>query len=412
MRILHTSDWHLGRMLYGAKRYTEFEGFLAWLVELILEKQIDTLIIAGDIFDTSTPSNRAQALYYGFLAKLVATSCRHIVIIAGNHDSPTFLNAPKELLYALNVHVIATISDNKEDEIVVLKHNNTVEAIVCAVPYIHDRYLRTAESGETIDAKNAKIAEGLQKHYAEVCTLAETMRKDYVQKQKSTIPLIATGHLFATGGKTVDGDGVRDLYVGSLAQVSASIFPSYLDYVALGHLHVPQSVGGYEHIRYSGSPIAMGFGEAKQKKYIVCIEITENERHIDCIDVPLFQELVYIKGNLEAIEKKIIELIHRQSSAWLDIEYTGTIHESQLRERIEAFTEDSHLEIRRIKNNCRFHADLYASEDMESLDDVGHSDIFLQRLAISNIAEERKDKLIVLYNDVVGSIITNDSNAE
>ena len=117
MKILHTSDWHIGRSLYGRKRYDEFSAFLDWLAEFIQTESVDALLIAGDIFDTSTPSNRAQELYYRFLCKVSASCCRHIVVIAGNHDSPSFLNAPKELLRALNVHVVGSITDNSEDEV-------------------------------------------------------------------------------------------------------------------------------------------------------------------------------------------------------------------------------------------------------------------------------------------------------
>jgi DNA repair protein SbcD/Mre11 len=100
MKLLHTSDWHIGRTLFGRKRYDEFEAFLTWLAETIQHKEIDALLVAGDVFDTSAPSNRAQELYYRFLCRVAASSCRHVVVVAGNHDSPSFLNAPKELLPA------------------------------------------------------------------------------------------------------------------------------------------------------------------------------------------------------------------------------------------------------------------------------------------------------------------------
>ena len=94
LKILHTSDWHLGRRLYGRLRYEEFEAFLQWLKDTISAQQVDILIVAGDIFDTMTPSNKAQALYYEFLGKVSRSCCQHVVIVAGNHDSPTFLDAP------------------------------------------------------------------------------------------------------------------------------------------------------------------------------------------------------------------------------------------------------------------------------------------------------------------------------
>jgi len=106
MRVLHTSDWHIGRTLYGRKRYEEFEAFLTWLAETIQQNRIDALLVSGDVFDTSAPSNHAQELYYRFLCRVAASACRHVVVVAGNHDSPSFLNAPKELLKALDVHVV------------------------------------------------------------------------------------------------------------------------------------------------------------------------------------------------------------------------------------------------------------------------------------------------------------------
>lgn len=111
MRILHTADWHLGRALYQKKHYAEFEAFLDWLADPITEHAVDVLLIAGDVFDASTPSNRAQSLYYQFFNKVAQGSCRHIVIIGGNHDSPSFLNAPKALLQALDVHVVGAMPD-------------------------------------------------------------------------------------------------------------------------------------------------------------------------------------------------------------------------------------------------------------------------------------------------------------
>ena len=143
MKVLHTSDWHIGRTLYGRKRYEEFEAFLNWLAETIQQEQVDALLVAGDIFDTSTPSNRAQELYYQFLGCVAASSCRHVVLIAGNHDSPSFLNAPRELLKALHVHVIGSIPEKREDEVLLLRRaDGSPELIVCAVPYLRDRDIR------------------------------------------------------------------------------------------------------------------------------------------------------------------------------------------------------------------------------------------------------------------------------
>ena len=273
LTILHTSDWHLGRRLYGRLRYEEFESFLHWLQDTISAQKVDILIVAGDIFDTMTPSNKAQALYYEFLGRVSRSCCQHVVIVAGNHDSPTFLDAPSNVLKFLNVHVIGTACDDLDDEVLVLgDDNNNPHCIIAAVPYLRDRDVRSSSAGESADSKDANVIAGICEHYDNVADIAKTKQADLIRMHQRYIPIIATGHLFASGGKTTEDDGVRELYVGSLGKISADMFNDGFDYVALGHLHVPQRVGGRESIRYSGSPIAMGFGEAKQQKQVLLVQ--------------------------------------------------------------------------------------------------------------------------------------------
>ncbi|MGP4864197.1 exonuclease SbcCD subunit D C-terminal domain-containing protein [Psychrobacter sp. T6-5] len=282
LKILHTSDWHLGRRLYGRLRYEEFEAFLYWLQDTISAQQVDILIVAGDVFDTMTPSNKAQALYYEFLGKVSRSCCQHVVIVAGNHDSPTFLDAPSNVLKFLNVHVIGTACDDLEDEVLVLgDDDNNPHCIIAAVPYLRDRDVRSSSAGESADSKDANVIKGIRAHYDEVASIAKGEQAELIKIYQRHIPIIATGHLFAANAKTTDDDGVRDLYVGSLGKISADMFDESFDYVALGHLHVPQRVGGRESIRYSGSPIAMGFGEAKQQKQVLLIQFGNSESFDD-----------------------------------------------------------------------------------------------------------------------------------
>lgn len=273
LNILHTSDWHLGRRLYGRLRYSEFEAFLSWLQETISAQQVDILIVAGDIFDTMTPSNKAQALYYEFLGKVSKSCCQHVVIVAGNHDSPTFLDAPSNVLKFLNVHVIGTACEDVSNEVLVLADlDDTPHCIIAAVPYLRDRDVRSTQAGESGQTKDANVIAGICAHYDKVADIAKAKQQELIGAHQHHIPIIATGHLFAAGGTTTDDDGVRELYVGSLGKISADMFDDCFDYVALGHLHVPQRVGGRESIRYSGSPIAMGFGEARQQKQVLLIQ--------------------------------------------------------------------------------------------------------------------------------------------
>ena len=273
LTILHTSDWHLGRRLYGRLRYEEFELFLHWLQDTISAQKVDILIVAGDIFDTMTPSNKAQALYYEFLGKVSRSCCQHVVIVAGNHDSPTFLDAPSNVLKFLNVHVIGTACDDLDDEVLLLNDAKGIPScIIAAVPYLRDRDVRSSGAGESMDSKDASVISGICAHYDAVATISKDHQQAIAKAHNRHIPIIATGHLFASGGSTTTDDGVRDLYIGNLGKISAEMFDECFDYVALGHLHVPQRVGGREHIRYSGSPIAMGFGEAKQQKQVLLIQ--------------------------------------------------------------------------------------------------------------------------------------------
>lgn len=276
LTVLHTSDWHLGRKLYGKNRYDEFATFLSWLTETIVQHDVDVLIVAGDIFDVMTPTNRAQTLYYEFLGQVTNLCCQHIVIVAGNHDSPSLLDAPKQFLKHLNVHVIGTACEDVANEVLTLTDKaGSPYCIITAVPYLRDRDVRGSVAGESADDKDAKVVAGIRAHYDEVATIAKSKQDQMIKAHGRHIPIIATGHLFASGGKTTDDDGVRELYVGSLGKVSADMFANCFDYVALGHLHVPQKVGGCEHIRYSGSPLAMGFGEARQQKQVLLVQFGE-----------------------------------------------------------------------------------------------------------------------------------------
>ncbi len=406
MKFLHTSDWHLGRTLYGRSRYDEFSAFLEWLAALIESERVDALLVAGDVFDSAMPSSRAQELYYSFIHKVAcSTICHHVVITSGNHDSPSFLNAPKALLRALDVHVVGSASEEPTGEVVELRDSRGVlEAIVCAVPHLRDRDIRSVEAGESLEEKSRKLLDGIERHYREVCQAGEVLRQDV----GGAVPMVAMGHLFTAGGTTVDGDGVRELYVGSLAHVSRTIFPAGIDYLALGHLHVPQRVGGEEHLRYSGSPLPMGFGEARQQKEVVLIDFLEGERSITQVAVPLFQPLERISGSVEAVTSRIYCLKAEGSSAWLEIEYTGAELPGNLRELLEEAVKGSSLEIRRIKNNRLATLVLHQLSEHESLDELGAFDVFERCLNAGKVPDAQRPDLLQAYQEIVLSLYEDD----
>jgi exonuclease SbcD len=409
MKILHTSDWHIGRPLFGRKRYEEYDAFLSWLADTILREGVDVLLVAGDVFDTSAPSNRAQELYYRFLCRVAASPCRHVVVIAGNHDSPSFLNAPRELLRAINVHVVGAALENREDEVFILRDGEGApELIVCAVPYLRDRDIRVAEAGESIDDKDRKLLEGIRTHYREVCEVAEHTRREL----DVPIPVVAMGHLFTVGGMTIDGDGVRELYVGSLAHVSAGIFPAGLDYLALGHLHVPQKVNGSEVVRYCGSPLPMGFGEARQEKSVCLVDFAGKDAKVRCIAVPVFQGIERIRGAWEVLSARIHDLSAARSRVWLEIVYEGDEVLGDLRERLDAAVAGTGLEILRVKNNRIVDRVLNSIHDEETLDDLNVYDVFERCLAAHDVSEEQRPEMLRAYREAITSLHEDDSRAE
>lgn len=437
IRVLHTADWHLGRMLYGRKRSEEFERFLTWLLDILDREKIDVLLIAGDIFDTGTPSNQMQELYFNFLGKVRATGCRHVVVVSGNHDSPTFLDAPRQMFKHLDVHVIGTADASGKSEVIGLRNpEGDLELIVGAVPYLRDRDVRISEAGESIADKDKKMVEGIRQHYAQVAELAQEMR----QEANANVPVLGMGHLFVAGGKTVEGDGVRELYVGTLGHVGTDIFPEIFDYVALGHLHVPQIVHGVERIRYSGSPIPMGFGEVGQKKSVVLLHVfssadvaetkgtvTQNPEPIDggsiqnpatgtkidwrLLPIPLFQRLEIVRGSLDDILAKLEALRAEDEMIWLEVTHDGKQQVPDLRKQLETCVEGSKLELLRIRDLVSSSGVLTAFQEMESLDSLTREEVFQRCLDANEVTEEEQKELHQAYKEILQKIDEADSLA-
>ncbi len=415
LRILHTSDWHIGRTLYGRHRYAEFAAFFDWLYNTIVEQQVDILLVAGDIFHTTTPSNRAQQLYYDFLCRVATSSCRHLVVTAGNHDSPTFLSAPRELLRALNIHILATLPASPTEEVLVLKDQvGETEAIICAVPFLRDREIRTATAGQDMDDRERDLILGITKHYSEVCAEAEKQRN----KLARPVPIIGMGHLFTAGGSKVEGDGVRNLYVGSLAYVGADAFPDSLDYLALGHLHAPQKVGGSETRRYSGAPLVMGFGEAERQKSVCLLDFSASDSTaptaptVQLLTVPIFQRIKQIKGDWEYIQAELTILKEEGQAIWLEIIYQGEELIADLRQRLDEAVENTRLDILRIRNRRIIEQALRPVQAEETLADLRHEEVFSRCLDAHDIPVEQRPALVTAYQEIALALEQDDLLAE
>ncbi|WML68057.1 MAG: 3',5'-cyclic adenosine monophosphate phosphodiesterase CpdA [Methanoregula sp. SKADARSKE-2] len=402
MRVLHTSDWHLGNTFRDRKRTAEFEAFFAWLEATIEAEEIDLLLVSGDIFDSANPATSALELYFKFLGKITRSRCRHVVITAGNHDSPSLLDVPKTLFRSLNIHVIGSMTENAEEEILVLDDNAGNPAIiVCAVPYLRDRDVRTVEAGESIDEKTRRLLDGIRRHYHAVCTLAEEER----QRREGRLPLVVMGHLYAEGGTVTEDDGIREHYIGTLVRVRPETFLPGIDYLALGHLHTAQLVGGDACRRYSGSPLPMGFSDAKQEKSVIIGEFGNGgEPVIREIPVPCFQEMEQLTGTFEEIETRIRSLRATGRPVWIEIilEDPGIIPEIQ--EKIAALTRGSKVLVLGIKNNRLTDQILKQSVADEALDQLGELEIFTRCLDANKVRPGDRPELLALYGEILAEL--------
>ena len=253
MKVLHTGDWHLGQKLLNQERIEEQRQVLQQMLVYIDQHKPDLLIVAGDVFDQRNPSLAARQLYYDVLMRLSNGPCSHIIIIGGNHDSPGLLNTTREFLYPHHIHVIGGACLERKDELILL-HDETgkLEAVVAAVPFLHDRDLREGYVGEDGDMRVQRIQEGLIRHYDELAQLCAPYAD-------AGIPIIATGHLFAKGAQ--GSEEQANIYLGDRENIGADHFPPIFKYIALGHLHRAQLVGNTTHIRYSGAPLPLSFKE-------------------------------------------------------------------------------------------------------------------------------------------------------
>ncbi len=392
MKILHTSDWHIGHTLYAKKRYDEHEQFLQWLKGMICERGIDALIVAGDVFDNGAPGGQAQRLYYDFLTSLLGTCCKTVVVVAGNHDSPTLLEAPSGVLERLNIHTVGLAGEPERHVIPLRQKDGTVGALCVAVPYLRKAELvRLEDDGESSDEK---IVRATALFYRDAVRTAMKMREQY-----GNVPILATGHLFAAGALRSEGDGVRELYVGTLGQVGADIFPPEIDYVALGHIHGAQRVAGQDNIRYCGAPLPMSFGETS-KKCVLEVDFS-GSLAVNEIEVPAFARLIAVRGGREEILSELAALA--DEDAWVEVTYTGTQACPHLAADVNDAVKGGRAQVLSIRAAGAAGQSINAGE-AETLETLSVQDVFLRCLESAGIGEEQREVLIGGFNELVAGL--------
>ncbi|GAA4370222.1 exonuclease SbcCD subunit D C-terminal domain-containing protein [Hymenobacter saemangeumensis] len=319
MRVLHTADWHLGqRFQNGHERLAEHRCFLDWLLKTIEEECVEVLVVAGDVFDTGSPPAAARQLYYDFLASLRRSACCHdVVIVGGNHDSAATLNASASLLKGLRVHVVGGVPEQFDEQCIRLPHGaEEPRLVVAAVPYLRDGDVRRLVPGENAAEREARLRDGIAAHYQQVADCL-------LHYREQGVPVLATGHLFAAGCADNDQLTERPLSIGNLGQITADAFPALFDYVALGHLHRPQVVGGQERVRYSGAPIPLSFSETSHPQQVLLLTFEAGGccPRIEALDVPCERRLLRLRGTLEEVVKQLAEYDNGdfQHEAWAEV---------------------------------------------------------------------------------------------
>ncbi|WOS21493.1 exonuclease subunit SbcD [Proteus mirabilis] len=409
MRIIHTSDWHLGQYFFTKPRAQEHQQFLDWLLAQIREQQVDAVIVAGDIFDTGSPPSYARELYNRFVVAIRDTQCQ-LIILGGNHDSVATLNESKSLLACLNTTVIANVhTETPQAPIILYQKNHTPGALLCAIPYLRPRDMINSKSGQSGADKQGALKEAIADYYQRQYQAALDLRKQL----NVNIPIIATGHLTTIGASV--SDSVREIYIGTLEAFNATLFPPF-DYIALGHIHRPQRVNKSGHIRYSGSPIPLSFDESAQQKSVCLIDFEQDKlAEMTLLPIPEFQLLRTLSGSLQEIatqlEKLATQYNEMDTTIWLDIEVSTQDYLSDIQNRIQELTQSPLFEVIVLRRARKQHQALMQNEK-ETLTELTVYDVFERRLAQHQFeTEEDKTRLTTLFKQAVEMAEQEDNNA-
>lgn len=383
MRLLHTSDWHLGQHFFGKSRQAEHAAFLAWLLQQVAAHQVDAVIVAGDVFDTASPPSHAREAYHQFVLDMHDAGAR-LVVLGGNHDSPAVLQESRGLLARLHTWVVPSL-DGSADEHVLLLHDRAGQpgALLCAIPFIRAREVRISLPGEQAEQRREQMMQGIAQHYAAIHAAAVQRR----QALGLPLPIVASGHLTTVGASS--SESVREIYVGSLSAFPTDAFPP-ADYIALGHIHRPQQAGAGGHIRYSGSPLALGFDELGTQKQVLLVDLSaEGLQAITALPVPVFQPMHRLSDTLKGLAPAFNELaatVPAGQVAWLEVEVRGDEFLPDLPARVAGLLEGLPLEVLRLRRARRQQPSLAPLS--LGLDELQPAEVFARRLAMETVLEQ------------------------
>jgi exonuclease SbcD len=384
MRLLHTSDWHLGQSLHNFERHYEHQRFLDWLLDTVVAEQADALLIAGDIFDNANPSSASQKQLYRFLQQAKERAPHlNLIVIAGNHDSPGRLEAPGPLLEAHGTRVIGAVQRREDGEIdiesLVLPltgRSGAIEAWCLAVPFLRPG-----------DVPRVAVEEGADPYLAGIALLYKQALELALSKREDGQAILAMGHCHMVDGQ-MSNDSERRIVIGGTEMLPAGIFDPAIVYAALGHLHLAQSVGKQQHIRYSGSPIPLSFAEVGYQHQILRIDIDGAAvgeitplmvpRAVDLLRVPTKPApIAQVLEELAALE---VEITPPDRQSFLEVRVLLDAPEPGLRSRIEAALDGKRVRLAKIETSSAARTSSIDSDVMtlDQLEKLKPDDIFKQ----------------------------------
>ncbi len=406
MKILQTADWHIGKVLHKQSLQDEMNLFLDWLLTLLKTEEIDLLLVSGDIFDVANPAVKDRKVYYNFLSKLIGSKTQ-VIITGGNHDSIALLDAPQEILEHINISVIGGAREDVEKEIIEVKgQDGKVELVVAAVPFLRDKDLRSSVDNSEGKDRSDVLKEGITNHYAEV---GKVCSEKYIG-----IPAIAMGHLYAKGVSTSDSE--RDIHIGNAAAIESNIFPPVFGYVALGHIHRPQMIGGSEMIRYSGSPIALSFSEKTDNKCVLIVGLEDGKFSIPrVVDVPKKRALSKFSGTFDEVRSKLenynpeydlisfveIEVMENDFSSTTLANVEDLVTEYASYERFHILKSRTQF-----KNGANDTSDLF--DQGVNIEDLQPSEVFEKRLMTEQIDDEKRSFLEIAFQEILEEVLQKD----
>ena len=397
MRLLHTSDWHLGQTLHNYERGYEHQRFLDWLLDTLVAERVDVLLVAGDVFDNANPSAASQKQLYVFLQQARARlPALQLVVVAGNHDSAGRLEAPAPLLAAHGTHVIGHLLRGEDGDIDLERlllpltgSDGQVRAWCLAVPFLRPGDVPKLPAGDTQDA----YLGGIALLYRQLTDLA-------LARRQPGQAIVAMGHCHMVGGE-MSNDSERRIVIGGTEMLPSGIFDTAIAYAALGHLHKAQAVGGQEHIRYCGSPIPLSFAEVNYRHQVLCLDIDgETLESVRVIEVPRAVPLLRVPATPAPIAEVLAQLAAldvpdapAEAQPFLEVRVRLDAPEPGLRTRIETALDGKPVRLAKIETSSAARSSAPENMTLDQLGQLQPDDIF-RRLYQQKYAKEAPPELL------------------